>query len=94
MDLSRRVLDVSNTCGGGELDGCEGRIQPFLDYTLEYVSESIMLQKKRLARAGGKPNKGNFAAVTTHTSYAPVWLQAQKMQSLRWIDGIVMPCRV
>ena len=28
----------------------------------------------------------NFAAVLTHTSDAPVWVQAQKMQSLRWRD--------
>ena len=47
-------------CGGGEFYGCEGRIRPFLDDTLEYVSESIMLQKMRGARAGGELNKGNF----------------------------------
>ena len=70
MDLSRRISDVSNTCSGGELDVCEGRIRPFLEYTLECVSESVMLQKTRLARAGGKLNKGHFAAVTTRTSYA------------------------
>ena len=46
MDSSRRVSDVSNTCGGGEFDGCEGRIRSFLDDTLECVSESIMLQKR------------------------------------------------
>ena len=60
MDSSRRVSDVSNACGGGEFDGCEGRIRPFLDDTLECVSESIMLKKTRKARAGGKSNKGNF----------------------------------
>ena len=47
-------------CGGGELDGCEGRIRPFLDDTLECVSESIMSQKTRSARAGGKLNKEKF----------------------------------
>ena len=47
-------------CGGGEFGGYEGRIRPFLDDTLEYVSESIMLQKTRGARAGGKPNKVKF----------------------------------
>ena len=72
VDSSRQVSDVSNTCGGGELDGCEGRIRPFLDETLECVSESIMLQKTCGARAGGEFNKGNFAAATTRTSYAPV----------------------
>ena len=46
MDSSRRVSEVSNMCGGGEFDGCEGRIRPFLDDTLECVSESIMLQKR------------------------------------------------
>ena len=60
MDSSRRVSEFSNTCGGGEFDGCEGRILPFLDDTLECVSESIMLQKTRSARAGGKPNNGEF----------------------------------
>ena len=47
-------------CGGGEFDGCEGRIQPFLDDTMEYVSESIMLQKTRGAGVGGELNKGKF----------------------------------
>ena len=52
MDSSRRVSDVSNTCGGGEFDGCEGRIRPFLDDTMEIGSESIMLKKRaRLAQA-------------------------------------------
>ena len=46
MDSSRQVSEVSNMCGGGEFDGCEGRIRPFLEETLEYVSESIMLQKR------------------------------------------------
>ena len=43
-----------------EFDGCEGRIRPFLGDTLEYVSESIMLQKTCGARAGGELNKGKF----------------------------------
>ena len=60
MDLSRRVSEVLNMCGGGEFDDCEGRIRPFLDDTLEYVSEPIMLQKTCGARAGGELNKGNF----------------------------------
>ena len=60
MDLSQWVSDVSNTCGGGEFDGCEGRIRPFIDDTLECASESIMLQKTCSARAGGEPNKGKF----------------------------------
>ena len=45
MDSSPWVSDFSNMCGGGKFDGCEGRIQPFLDDTLECVSESIILQK-------------------------------------------------
>ena len=63
VDCSRRVLDVSNMCGGGEFDGgefgggefggCEGLIRPFIDDTLECGSESIMLQKTHKARAGG-----------------------------------------
>ena len=81
VDSSRRVLEFLNMCGWGEFDGCEKRIWPFLDDTLECGSESIMLQKTRKARAGGELNKGNFAAVTTHTSYAPVQWQAQKMHS-------------
>ena len=60
MDSSRQVSDFSNMCSGGDFDGCEGRIRPFLDNTLECVSESIMLQKTRKARAGGELNKGNF----------------------------------
>ena len=59
-------------CGRGDFNGCEGRIRPFLDDTLECVSESVMLKKTRLARAGGELNKGNFTAVTTRTSYAHV----------------------
>ena len=53
-------------CGVGEFDGCEGRIQTFLDDTLEYVSESIMLQKTHGVRTGGELNKGNFLRCT-HT---------------------------
>ena len=60
MDLLQRVLNVLNTCSGGEFESCGGRIRPFLDDTLECVSESIMLKKTRSARAGGEPNKGNF----------------------------------
>ena len=52
VDSSRRVLDFSNTCGGGEFDVCEEQIRPFLDDTLECRLEFIMLQKRaRLARA-------------------------------------------
>ena len=47
-------------CGGGEFDGCEGMIRPFLDDTLEYVLESIMLQQTRWARAGSELNNGKF----------------------------------
>ena len=61
MDPSRRVSDVPNTFGGGEFDGCEGRIRPFIDDTLECVSESIMLQKTRKARAGGELKKEKFS---------------------------------
>ena len=60
MDSSQRVSDVSNTCSGGEFDVCEGGIRPFLDDTLECVSESIMLQKTRGARAGSELNKGKI----------------------------------
>ena len=60
MDSSKRVSDVPNTCGRGEIDGCEERIRPFLDDTLECVSESIMSQKTRGARAGGELNKGKI----------------------------------
>ena len=59
--------EVMSMCGGGEFDGCEGRIRPFLDDTLEYVSESIMLQKIHGACAGGELNKGNiFRCNHTH----------------------------
>ena len=34
VDPSRRVTEVLNMWGGGEFDGCEGRIRPFLDDTL------------------------------------------------------------
>ena len=60
MDSSRHVSEVSNMCGRGEFDGCEGRIRPFLDDTLECVSESIMLQKLCSACADGELNKGKF----------------------------------
>ena len=65
-DSSQRVSDVPNTCGGGEFDGCEGRIRLFLNYTLECVSESVMLQKTHLARAGSELNKGNFLGLSLH----------------------------
>ena len=60
-DEEERVIRISfELCCGGEFDGCEGWIRPFLDDTLECVSESILLQKMRKARAGGKLNKGKF----------------------------------
>ena len=40
--------EVSNMCGRGEFEGYEGRIRPFLDDTLECVSESIMIQKRAM----------------------------------------------
>ena len=43
-----------------------------------------------LAQAADRTRE-NFAAVPTRTSDAPVWVQAQKMQSLRWRDCIVKP---
>ena len=55
-------------CGGGEFDGCEERIRLFLDDNLEYVSESIMLQKTRGACAGDELNKGKFLRCN-HTHY-------------------------
>ena len=60
-------------CGGGEFEGCEGRIRQFLDDTLDGVSESIILQKLCSASAGGEPHKGKFSAVTTRTTYASAW---------------------
>ena len=60
VDSSQRVSEVSKICGGGEFDGCEGRIWLFLDETLEYVSRFIMLQKTRGTRAGGELNKIKF----------------------------------
>ena len=87
MDSSRRVLDFPNTYGGGEFNGCEGRIRPFLDDTPESVPESIMLQKTRKARAGGELKNGNFRGlVMPLCSDRP-----RKMTSLRWRDSIVMP---
>ena len=79
MDSSCQVSDVLNTCGGGEFDGCEGRIRPFLDDTLECVSEYIMLQKRAALAQVANQTRENFADVTTRTSYSPVWLQAHKM---------------
>ena len=76
MDSSQRVLDVSSTCGEGEFNGCEGRIQTFLDDTLKCVSESIMLQKRAVLAQKAKRTRDNFAAVPTRTSYAPMWVQA------------------
>ena len=58
VDSSQQVSDVSNTCGGGEFDGCEGRIRKFLDDTLDGVSEYIMVQNSLSACAGGEPNEG------------------------------------
>ena len=54
---------------------------------------SCYKKSARLAQAANL-TKENFAAVTTRTSYAPVWLQAQKMQSLRWRYGIVIKRQV
>ena len=81
MDLSRRVSDVSNTCVGGELDGCEGRIRPFPDDTLEYVSESIMLQKlARLAQAANRTRE--ISPLLLHTLVMPLCSDSPRKCSL------------
>ena len=49
--------------------------------------------RKALTQAANLTRE-NFAAVPTRTNDAPVWVQAQKMQSLRWKDCIVKPRRV
>ena len=41
-----------------------------LDDTLDSVSESIMLQKTRGARAGNKLNKGKFRRYTSSSSFS------------------------
>ena len=46
VDSLRRVSDVPNTYGGGEFDGCEGRIRPFLDDTLECVQNPSCYKKR------------------------------------------------
>ena len=71
-----------------------GRIRPFLDDTLDGVSESIMLQNRAALAQAAKRTRENIDAVTTRTSYAPMRVQAQKMQSITLRDGIVMPRRV
>ena len=58
--------------GGGDFNRCEGRIRPFFDDTLEYVSESIMLQKTRGARAVGELNKGKFLRCNHTHQLCPV----------------------
>ena len=49
--------------------------------------------RKALAQVANR-TRDNFAAVPKRTSYAPVWLQAQKMQSLRCRYYIVKPRRI
>ena len=82
-----RAMEVSLTAVRGVFD-C------FL-MTPWNVCQNPSCYKKRavLAQAENRTRE-NFAAVTIRTSYAPVWLQAQKMQSIRWRDGIVIPRRV
>ena len=73
MDSLQRVSEFPNTCSRGKFDGCEGRIRPFLDDTLECVSESIMLQTTCIACAGGKMNKGEFRRChSTHKNFPRV----------------------
>ena len=71
-----------------------GEIDRFLMTAWNVCNNPSCYKKRAWPSAGSELNKGNFAAVPTRTSYAPVWLQAQKMQSLRWRDGIVMPRQV
>ena len=80
--------------GGGEFDGCEGRIRPNL-MTPWNVCQNPSCYKKRLVLAqAANQTREIFATVTTRTSYAPLWLHDQKMQSLRWRDNIAMLRRV
>ena len=71
-----------------------GRFDRFL-MTPCNVCQNTSCNKKRAALAqAANQTRENFDAVTTRTSYAPVWLQSQKMQSLRWRDSMVMLRRV
>ena len=53
---------------------------------------SLYIKLTMLAQAANRTME-TFAAVTTLTNYASVWLPAQKMQPLRVRDGIVLPRR-
>ena len=83
VDSSRRVSDVSNTCGGGEFDGCGGGLERFL-MTPWMACQNLPCYKNRAALAqASNQTRENFAAVPTRTSYAPICVQSQKMQSIR-----------
>ena len=80
-------------CGGGELYGCEGRIRPNLMTPWNVCQNPSCYKKRAVLAQAANETREDFATVTTRTSYAPLWLQDQKMQSLRWRDKIVMSHR-
>ena len=85
--IHNRAVEVSSTAVRGGFD------RLLMTPLMACENPSWYKNLAVLAQAANRM-RDNFAAVPTRTSDAPVWVQAHKMQSLRWIDCIVKPRRV
>ena len=81
-------------CSGGGFNDGEGRISPFGDDTQDGVTKSIMEKNRVTLPRATYPTRGNFGPVTTCRNVAPMWVQAQKMQTERRRDCVERPLRV
>ena len=82
MDSPPRVLEFLNTCGRGEFNGCEERIRPFLDDTLECWSESIMLQKIAQGSQRRRIKEGEILPLLLHALVMPPCSDSNRKCSL------------
>ena len=85
--MHNRAAEVSSTAVRGVFD------RFLMTPWMACQNPSRYKNREVLSQAANRTRE-DFAAVPTRTSDAPVWVQAQKIQSLRWRDCIVNPCRV
>ena len=85
--MHNRAAEVSSTAVWGGFD------RFLMTPWMACQNPSWYKNREALAQVANQTRE-NFAAVPTRTSDTPMWVQAHKMQSIRWRDGIVMPRRV
>ena len=78
MDSLRRVLDVPNTCGRGEFDGCEGSIRPFLSLHPGMCVRIRHVTKNALGSRMRRIEQGKFSPLLLHALVVPPCIDRPK----------------